>query len=83
MNKPEMLAFLFSWTTEHVIKNTQTLLKKYGSENFTNREKAKQTNLKRYGVTNPNKLKSVREKIDNSKEKKYGNKNFTNREKAK
>lgn len=66
-----------------VARRKQTLLKKYGSENFTNREKAKQTNLQRYGVTNPNKLKAVREKINSTKEKKYGDRNFTNREKAK
>ena len=38
--------------------------------------------MQKYGVTNPNKLKSVKEKIKITREKKYGDKNFTNRNKA-
>ena len=42
-------------------KAIKTSLKKFGRENFNNREKAKQTCLKKYGVTNKRKLQESRD----------------------
>jgi very-short-patch-repair endonuclease len=58
-------------------------LKRYGDENFNNREKAKNTCSEKYQVDNPMKSNDVKSKTKNTKEVKYGDKNFNNRDKAK
>lgn len=45
---------------------------KYGSETYNNPEKAKNTCIDRYGVSNPNKRKETRDKIKNTCIKNYG-----------
>lgn len=57
------------------IKNKLTCLKKYGVENFNNREKSDETKLNKYGDKNFNN----REKSDETKLNKYGDKNFNNK----
>lgn len=65
--------------TQQKIKKTKKEL--YGSETYNNSKKAKETNLKKYGVSNPNKCKSVRDKIKNTCLKKYGvDHNFKSKE---
>ena len=57
-------------------KAKETKLKRYGNENFNNREQAKQTCLERYGVTTyvrPKKIKSPKpKKISRFGELKFG-----------
>ena len=57
-------------------KNKQTCLDRYGFEYSTQVpefvEKSKQTFLRKYGVTNPNKCSSVRNKIKQTNLEKYG-----------
>lgn len=49
-----------------LIKTKETKFKKHGNENFTNREKAKQTNLEKYGDIYPSRLKKFKEKAKNT-----------------
>lgn len=64
-------------------KVKSTKQKKYGDENYNNREQAKETCLERYNVDNSLKSKEIQEKSKNTKQEKYGDENFNNREKAK
>jgi hypothetical protein len=54
------------------IKNKQTRREKYGDENFTNRKKAKETLLKKYGVNHISKIPGHYEKINRTMNKRYG-----------
>ena len=53
-------------------KTLQTKLKKYGCSSYNNKEKYKQTCLDKYGVDNPTKLESIKNKIVETNLKKYG-----------
>lgn len=54
-------------------ENTKkTLLEKYGSSTYNNRDKQRQTNLDRYGVESTNTLETIKEKQKNSKIERYG-----------
>lgn len=77
-------------------KAKQTKKIRYGDENYSNRRKAKQTHLNRYGFYNNNKTKARqtnlikngyeyfdRDKIKQIKKIKYGDENYNNRRKAK
>ena len=54
---------------EIIKKIKQSKLEKYRDENFTNREKSKQTCLQKYGVDNVIKLKTIQDKIYLTKKK--------------
>lgn len=54
------------------------LLQKYGNENYNNRDKAKQTCLKKYGVDNPYKSSDLMKNSFSIKEEKYGIGNSNN-----
>ena len=56
---------------ENRIKQKNTCLKKYGDENYHNIEKAKLTNLKKYGNAYPTRCKEVLEKTKNTCKLKY------------
>lgn len=73
----------FCGTEEFVNKTKKTKQEKYGDENYNNSEKAKKTNLKRYGVTNPMKLKEVQEKVEKTNLKRYGKKYLMQSDKIK
>lgn len=53
-------------------KIKKTKLKLYGSETYTNRDKAKETLLKNYGVSNPMFSSTVKAKLSNTVLEKYG-----------
>jgi len=53
-------------------KADKTKKERYGDSNFTNRKKAQQTCIERYGVDNPNKIKGVKEKRIKTLLEKYG-----------
>ena len=55
-----------------VARTKATKFKNHGDENYCNPEKAKQTFLDHYGVTNPNKCQSVKDKIKSTNLKTYG-----------
>lgn len=65
------------------IKRKQTLLYKYGDEKYNNRNKAKETCIKKYGVDNIFKSPVFQENKPKILMEKYGSNNYTNREKAK
>ena len=54
------------------LKNKLTNKEKYNDENYTNKEKTKITNLKKYGVDNVFKSKEIKNKIKKTNNKKYG-----------
>ena len=62
---------------EHKDKSKQTLLKKYGVDNYTKtkeyKDKYKQTCLEKYGVESHNKLDSCKEKARKTCKERYGN----------
>jgi hypothetical protein len=59
------------------LKKIRTTKKeKYGSETFVNPEKAKKTNLERYGVTNPSKTDDVKQKIMDTMHENYNGKHY-------
>lgn len=58
-----------------VARTKATKFKNHGDENYCNVEKITQTFIANYGVSNPNKCRSVREKIENTNIKTYGVKN--------
>ena len=57
---------------ETIQKRKNTRLIKYGDENFNNRDKCRLTSLNKYGVDNPAKAESVKEKYKNLMQEKYG-----------
>lgn len=61
-------------------KKEETSLKRYGVTHFTNRGKATVTCLSRYGVSNPNKLREVREKISKTNSERYGGIGFASKQ---
>jgi hypothetical protein len=67
----------------NVAKMKLVMLELYGDANYTNREKAKETTLKRFGVENVFQPEDVRKRCDSRKEELYGDPNYNNREKAK
>lgn len=69
---PEMRERLRQLATKEEVKRraaiaSQTKLDKYGDENFNNREKAAETCLKRYGVSNVSQLPYIIQKIFETK----------------
>lgn len=56
----------------------KTKLEKYGNENYNNKEKRKQTNIKKYGVDNPFKSKECMKNVYDLKEYIYGKGNANN-----
>ena len=69
---------------QHTIqKRKSTLKQKYGSETYNNREKAKCTCLKRYGVEAPGQIDESKEKAKQTKLAKYGDANYINAQKIK
>ena len=63
-------------------KRHTTLMGRYGSISYNNREKAKRTSLEKYGVDNVFKSEYFAEKSKATKKELYGDENFTNRQKA-
>jgi len=57
--------------------------KKYGDENYSNRELAKKTCVERYGNENVFQNEEIKEKSKKTKLEKYGNENYTNKEQSK
>lgn len=55
-----------------VARTKATKFKNHGDENYCNADKIAQTFLKKYGVSNPNKLKAVRDKIEQTNIERYG-----------
>ena len=55
-----------------VARTKATKKRNHGDENYCNVEKAKQTFIDHFGVSNPNKCRSVREKIENTNLVNYG-----------
>lgn len=53
-------------------KNKLTCKQKYGSETYNNRDGAKETCLKIYGIESPNKLEEKKEKAKNTCLERYG-----------
>ena len=64
-------------------KVKQTKKERYGDENYTNREQAKETCIERYGVENVLQLENFSIKSKEIKLEKYGDENYNNRDKAK
>lgn len=58
----------------------KTNLKLHGNKNYNNREKAKETCKKEYGVEHTSKLSEVIEKGKDTKNKRYGDSNYNNRD---
>lgn len=54
---------------ENSKKGRQTKKEKYGDENYTNKERSKETCLKKYGVIHTSKLPNIINKINNTKRK--------------
>jgi len=71
----------FGKCSKNKIKNTQ--LKKYGDENYNNREKCKKTNLTKFGVENPFQNKEIKMKSKKTKLEKYSDENYNNVDKSK
>ena len=67
----------------HAEKMKETKKRRYGDENYTNREKYIETSISKYGVDNPMKLKENQEKAKNTKNERYGDENYNNKEKTK
>lgn len=61
-----------SRSKETMKKRKFTTLKRYGNENYRNVELAKQTNLERYGVAIPTKLKEIQDKTKKTNLERYG-----------
>lgn len=57
---------------DHYDKNALTKLQRYGSATYNNSDKAKKTSLEKYGVDNPAKAESVKNKIKETLFKKHG-----------
>ena len=53
-------------------KAKRTWIKKYGDENYSNREKARKTIFERYGVNNPFELDEIKEKAKKTMRSRYG-----------
>lgn len=66
-----------SHTEDTIIKSKQTKLKNYGDENYTNREKAKLTNIEKYGAENPFASKIIQDKIKQTNLEKFGVENVS------
>ena len=66
-----------------VKKRKQTKLKRYGDENFNNREKFKQTNLEKYGTEQYLQSNDYLIKTKQTNLEKYGTEHYNNREKFK
>lgn len=66
--------------SEIIQKSKKTRLERYGDANYTNEDKRKETNLRKYGVENAFQLK---ERSKATSMEKYGEPHYTNREKAK
>lgn len=64
-------------------KQRQTRFERYGDAKYTNRQKAQETMLNLYGVTNISQTKDFGNKVKTTKKSKYGDENYNNREKAK
>lgn len=60
------------------IKNKKTKLEKYGSENYYNIEKYKNTCIKKYGVEFGLQSDKIKEKTKRTKLEKYGDENYNN-----
>lgn len=63
---------------EYWEKCSDTKLERYGNAKYTNRNKAKITNVEKYGVENPQQNKNVRKKTEETCMEKYGNKTVLN-----
>lgn len=63
-------------------KKRTTKYNRYKNPNFNNRDKAKYTCNKKYGVDNPGQVELFKEKSKNTKIKNHNNAYYTNREKA-
>lgn len=55
-----------------IAKTKTTKFKNHGNENYCNVEKITQTFITNYGVTNPNKCREVRKKLEDTNLKRYG-----------
>ena len=68
-----------------VKKRSETIIEKHGVNCFKNEflDKAKESNVKKYGVTNPAKLDVIKNKIKKTNIKKYGANSFLSTEEAK
>lgn len=53
-------------------KTKATKKERYGNENYVNKDKYRQTCLKRYGADNPNKVEEIRERIKATNLERYG-----------
>ena len=62
---------------DHEKKRKETCLIKYGDENYTNREKSKNTTLEKYGVDNISKLDIIKNKVKNTNISKFGYEYYT------
>lgn len=62
---------------EFTEKRVNTSLKKFGRDNYNNREKAGQTNLKKYGYKQASKNDAIKRKIIETNNHKYGANSFT------
>jgi len=72
---------LYSCNKCNFIKSKQTRFKRYGNENYNNREKSKKTNLKKYGVKNVSQSEIIKEKKKETNIKNWGSENvFQNEE---
>lgn len=60
---------MYLYGTDNFKKN---LVEKYGSENYRNLERAKETNLEKYGVENPFAAEEIKEKIKTTLIEQYG-----------
>lgn len=59
------------------IKMKNTLLERYGNENYVNVDKCKETCLKKYGVENPYQSEEIKEKIKQTMLERYGVENYS------
>lgn len=67
---------------EHKIQTTkETKKERYGDPGFNNSDKAKETNLVKYGTTSPLGNKQLRRIGEETKIRRYGDPNYNNREK--
>ena len=62
------------------IKNKKTCLEKYGDETYNNTQLRIDNYLIKFGVDNPMKLESVKEKLKQTKLERYGDENYNNRD---
>lgn len=83
--KQQILDFLKTYDvkTRKNILQRKTLKERYGDSCYNNREKTKQTFLKKYGTTKPQGLETVKNKQKETLREKYGEENYRNIEKAK